>query len=81
MRYEVVEYEPPHRVVLQGRGERFDALDTMEFTDWSEGSTRISYTAEITLFGPLRFLGPLMNWPLHRMGEKALDGLVETLER
>jgi carbon monoxide dehydrogenase subunit G len=81
MRYEVVEYEPPHRVVLQGRGERFDALDTMEFTDWSEGSTRISYTAEITLFGPLRFLGPLMNWPLDRMGEKALDGLVETLER
>lgn len=81
MRYEVVEYEPPNRVVLQGRGEKFDALDTMEFTPSGDGTTRISYTAEITLFGPLRFLGPLMNWPLDRMGEKALDGLVETLER
>lgn len=81
MRYEVVEYEPPHRVVLQGRGEKFDALDTMEFTSPSDGSTRVSYTAEITLFGPLRFLGPLMNWPLDRMGEKALDGLVGVLER
>ena len=81
MQYEVVEYEPPHRVVLKGRGEKFDALDTMEFTESSDGSTRISYTAEITLLGPLRFLGPLMNWPLDRMGKKALDGLLETLDR
>lgn len=81
MQYEVVEYDPPHRVVLQGRGEKFDALDTMEFTSSNGGSTRISYTAEITLFGPLRFLGPLMNRPLDRMGKKALDGLVEALER
>lgn len=81
MQYEVVEYEPPHRVVLQGRGEKFDALDTMEFTSTSDGSTRISYTAEITLFGPLRFLGALMNRPLDRMGNKALDGLVEALQR
>ncbi len=81
MQYEVVEYEPPRRVVLTGRGEKFDALDSMEFTSSSEGSTQVSYTAEITLFGPLRFLGPLMNWPLERMGKKALDGLVETLER
>ncbi|MEX0796594.1 MAG: SRPBCC family protein [Acidimicrobiia bacterium] len=81
MHYEVVEYEPPHRVVLQGRGEKFDALDTMEFTSSSDGSTQISYTAEITLFGPLRYLGPLMSWPLDRMGKKALDGLVEALKR
>lgn len=81
MRYEVLEYEPPNRVVLKGRGEKFDALDTMEFMASGDGSTRISYTAEITLFGPLRFLGPLMNWPLDRMGRKALDGLVDTLER
>lgn len=81
MRYEVVEYEPPHRVVLRGHGEKLDALDTMEFSSASDGSTRISYTAEITLFGPLRYLGPLMNWPLDRMGQKALDGLVEILDR
>lgn len=81
MEYEVVEYEPPHRVVLHGRGEKFEALDTMEFTRSSDGSARISYTAEITLFGLLRFLGPLMTWPLDRMGRRALDGLVENLER
>ncbi|CAN5788266.1 SRPBCC family protein [soil metagenome] len=81
MQYEVIEYEPPRRIVLTGQGEKFDALDTMEFTTSSDGSTTISYTAEITLFGPLRFLGPLMNGPLDRMGKKALDGLAEALER
>lgn len=81
MMYEVTEYDPPRRVVLQGRGERFDALDTIEFKSAGDGATDVSYTAEITLFGALRFLGPIMNGPLNRMGKKALDGLVSALER
>lgn len=81
MRYEVVQWEPTKKVVLEGTGEGFDSIDTMEFTQDGPERTRIDYTAEITLFNALRFLGPLMSYPLRRMGEEALDGLAEQLSR
>ena len=81
MEYEVIDYEPPNRVVLSGRGKAFDALDTMTFEAVDAETTRLTYNADITLFNALRLLGPLMNRPMKRMGEKALNGLVEELER
>lgn len=78
MEYEITLFEPNERVVLEGGGTGFRSVDDMQFTP-DDGSTTIHYTADITLHNSLRFLGPLMNWPLKRMGERALDGLVSTL--
>ncbi len=80
MEYEVIDYEPPSRVVLSGKGNAFDALDTMTFESLEPGVTRLTYNADITLYNALRLLGPLLNGPMKRMGEKALNGLVEQLE-
>lgn len=81
MDYQVLEYETPHRVVLSGEGSAFDALDTMTFESAGQEATKITYQADITLYNFLRFLGPLMNWPMTRMGKRALDGLVASLEK
>jgi carbon monoxide dehydrogenase subunit G len=81
MDYEVLEYDPPNKVMLFGKGTAFDSRDTLTFDAASDSSATVNYQADITIYNFLRFLGPLMNRPLRRMGEEALDGLVATLER
>ena len=79
MEYIVRDWQPDKRVELFGRGEGFTSLDIIEFEDAPNGGTLVRYEAEITLYNFLRYLGPLMNIPFNRLGEHALDGLVETL--
>lgn len=80
MRYRITEYEPDTRVVLIGRGEPLEAVDEIRFE--TDGDlTRIDYTADLTFFNSLRFLGPLMSPALNKVGERALDGLVKALTR
>ncbi|MFZ0014663.1 MAG: SRPBCC family protein [Acidimicrobiia bacterium] len=79
MTYEIVEYEPPTRVVLTGRGETVDAVDEIVFSA-REGGTFVDYTADLTLNNWLRFLGPVLSPMMRRVGERALDGLVRALE-
>lgn len=79
MDYTVRDWQPDQRVELFGRGEGFTSVDIIEFEDAPDGGTLVKYEAEITLYNFLRFLGPLMNIPFNRLGEHALDGLVESL--
>ncbi len=81
MTYEVTEWNPPGRVVLEGEGDAFAAHDTMEFEDLGDGSTEITYVARITITGPAKYLGPLLNIPMRRMGRRAVDGLADKLSR
>lgn len=79
MVYEIVDYEPHHRVVLTGEGETVGAVDTIVFEE-ADGGTRVDYTAELTFKNWIRFVDPLMAPVMKKMvGEKALDGLVDTL--
>lgn len=80
MEYQVIAFEPDRRVVLEGRGNGFFAIDEMTFAP-SSGGTVISYTADITLTNAMRFLGPVLNGTMRRMGERALDGLAAELAR
>jgi carbon monoxide dehydrogenase subunit G len=80
MRYQITEIEPNQRVVLEGTGKGFRARDEMTFESVETG-TLISYVADITLTNALRYLGPLLNGSFRRMGEKALDGLAQTLSQ
>lgn len=80
MTYEVTEWQPNARVVLVGSGETIEAVDEIEFEARGSG-TVVCYVADLSFTNWIRFLGPLMAPLLVRVGRRALDGLVETLER
>lgn len=80
MTYEIVEYDAPRRVVLTGTGDTVEAVDVISFES-VEGGTLVDYTADITLNNWLRLLGPLLGPAMNGVGKRALDGLVDSLER
>lgn len=79
MTYEVTAFEPPHRVVLSGKGASVEAVDEIRF--WSEnGETVIDYSADLVFRNALRHVEPLLRPVMRRMGKRALNGLVTTLD-
>ena len=80
MTYEITELDLDARVVLMGRGDTIEAVDEIRF-EARDGGTHIDYTADLSFTNWIRFVAPLMSPLLARVGERALDGLVETLER
>ena len=80
MTYTITEFDPPHRVVLVGKGEKLDAIDTITFSP-TEGGTRIDYVAELTFHNFVRFIEPLLGRTFKKVGEKAVTGLGRALER
>lgn len=80
MTYEITELDLDSRVVLIGRGDTIEAVDEITF-EARDGSTLVEYTADLTFTNWIRFVAPLMSPLLARVGESALDGLVEALER
>lgn len=80
MVYEITAYEVPNRVVLVGTGENLTAIDEIRFASLGAG-TQITYTADLRFKSALRFVTPLLSPLLERVGSKALDGLVEALDR
>lgn len=81
MTYRITEWEQDRRVVLRGEGESLEAVDEIVFTE-QDGGTEVDYTADLTFKNWMRFIAPLASPVLSKVvGERALDGLVETLER
>lgn len=78
MVYEVTAFEPHRRVVLAGSSETLDAIDDIRFEP-SGGGTLVDYTADFTFNNWIRFVAPAMAPLMNRVGEKALNGLVDTL--
>jgi dehydrogenase/reductase SDR family member 12 len=74
MRYEVVTFDVPHRVVLEGHGSTIRAVDDIEFQEVG-GGTEIDYTADFALRGPLRFVQPVFRPAFTRVGRRAMAGL------
>lgn len=80
MTYEITGWEQDSRVVLEGRGATITAVDDIRFEE-KDGGTLVDYTADLRFTNWMRFITPLLAPALSRVGEKALDGLVETLEQ
>jgi dehydrogenase/reductase SDR family protein 12 len=78
MRYTVTEYAPPNKVVLEGKGKRITALDSITLEERSNG-TEVAYTADLSFSGPLASAEPMMKGILHRVGRKAISGLEAAL--
>lgn len=80
MLYEITEYLPNERVVLVGRGETIEAVDEIRF-EAHDSQTSIDYTADLTFHNYLRYIAPLLSPVFKKVGERAVDGLVEALHR
>jgi dehydrogenase/reductase SDR family protein 12 len=74
MTYVVREYDPPKRVLLEGKGDSVHALDDIGFAATPRG-TRITYTADISLLGAFSIVEPMLKGVLDSVGKKAVRGL------
>jgi NAD(P)-dependent dehydrogenase (short-subunit alcohol dehydrogenase family) len=80
LEYEIVEYEPDHRVVLVGRGRLFEVRDTILVTPTDTGC-ELDYTAEFTWKPWLRNLAAAAEPGLKRMGQASVQkGLKRALD-
>jgi hypothetical protein len=79
MIYEITVYEPDHRVVLAGSGEKLLATDEIRFAT-HDNMTVIDYTADLSFLNFFKYLGPLLRPRLEKVGEDALNGLVKALD-
>ncbi len=79
MTYEVIEYRPPDRVALRGSGSTVNAMDDIRF-EATPGGTRIRYTADLRLRGPLRVLEPLVRTRFEETGRRAMAGMRAALD-
>ena len=80
LRYEIVEYDPPHRVVLVADGRRFVSHDEIVVAP-AEAGARITYTARLDLKGLMKIGAPFVTRALRHAGDAAVSGLGRELSR
>jgi hypothetical protein len=80
MRYEVVEYEPPQRILLVARTLFVTSLDEVRVAPSGSGAI-VTYDAKLTLNGPLGLLDPLLRLAFRPIGDRAAAGLRRELAR
>lgn len=76
--YELVEFEPDRRLVLRAESDTLVGLDTITFEP-SDGGSSVTYDADLRLKGFLRLLDPVLGIAFRRIGDRARDGLRQTL--
>ena len=78
LRYEIVQYEPPKRVVLEARRPGFVSRDTITVAPTAHGS-EIRYDAHLEFDGIRRLLDPVMQRIFDRIGAAAKAGMQAVL--
>lgn len=78
LRYEIVEYDAPRRVVLEARRPRFVSRDTIDVETAGDGSI-VRYDASLSFGGLGRLLEPVMQRAFNRVGARATAGLQTAL--
>jgi carbon monoxide dehydrogenase subunit G len=76
--YVVSALDEGRRIQLVGEGEKARSRDTIS-VESVEGTTHVTYEAQIQLKGLLRVAEPLLGATFRRMGDDALDGLQQRL--
>ena len=74
LRYEIVEYDAPRRVVLEARRPGFVSRDRITVEHAGDGSI-VDYDASLAFGGIGRLLDPLMQRVFDRVGARATIGL------
>ena len=78
LRYEIVEYDTPRRVVLEARRPRFVSRDTITVEPAGNGSV-VHYDATLAFDGLGRLLDPVMQRIFDRVGARASRGMQTAL--
>jgi len=78
LRYEIVEYASPERVVLEARHPRFVSRDTITVEPSGERSV-VDYDATLAFGGLGRLLDPIMQRIFNRVGARATLGMQAAL--
>jgi hypothetical protein len=78
LRYEIVEYDAPRRVVLEARRPGFVSRDTIT-VDPAESGSIVRYDATLAFGGLGRLLDPVMQRVFDRAGARATLGLQTAL--
>ena len=76
--YVVTELEPGRRISLHGEGDKAVSDDTIA-VETRDGRTVVTYEADLRLKGIYRVGEPFIGGMVKRMGDDALDGLLEKL--
>jgi carbon monoxide dehydrogenase subunit G len=77
--YEIVEWEPPHRLVLRAETRAIRSNDTVR-VEATDGGSAVTYDAELDLRGVLRLVNPLLGLSFRKIGDRAAAGLRRVLE-
>ena len=78
LRYEIVEYDSPRRVVLEARRPGFSSRDTITVEPAGDGSI-VHYDANLAFGGIARLLDPVMQRIFNRVGARARLGMQTAL--
>eukprot|EP00730_Choanoeca_flexa_P020200 TRINITY_DN9879_c0_g1_i2.p1 TRINITY_DN9879_c0_g1~~TRINITY_DN9879_c0_g1_i2.p1 ORF type:complete len:208 (+),score=35.04 TRINITY_DN9879_c0_g1_i2:80-703(+) len=80
MTYEIVKYNFPEEVVLEGESKSVRVTDTIRVKPAAEdGKTHVDYQAHIQLKGCSKIFIYFLNSALNDLGKEAMDGLRKTL--
>ncbi len=75
LRYEIIAFEAPRLVTVEAESASLRSTDTMRFSVNDDGTTTITYDAELTPRGLARLFGPLLSVMFQRIGDRAAVGL------
>jgi hypothetical protein len=78
MVYRITEWDPPHRVVLEGDGSRTFAIDRISFHR-TASTTLVEYQADIRMKGLFRAVQPFLGRLFREIGTGAAKGLDQRL--
>ena len=78
LEYEIVDWDPPSRLVLVGGDEAVRSVDEITLVSRA-GGTRVTYEAALELAGFRRLADPLLDLLFQRIGRIAMRGLRERL--
>lgn len=79
LRYVTTDYVEPSTVTVRASSRMFTSLDRIDVLPDGDGSI-VTYDAELTLNGPLRFLDLLLRPVFDRIGGRANEGLLRALD-
>ncbi|GAB6096797.1 hypothetical protein JCM14469_30500 [Desulfatiferula olefinivorans] len=81
MTYTLTVLEKPSKIVLEGRGQSFSAVDTLNFEAVGPQKTRIKYRADLSFKGGRAHLARVLRPLLERIGTAAVSGLADAFNR
>lgn len=78
LRYEVVEWAAPHRLLLVARTRALQSIDEIR-VEPADGGAVVTYDAQLDMRGALRIANPLLALAFGRIGDRAAAGLRRAL--